>query len=161
MDLEATVAEIAPNLLRYCVGITGDPALGEEIAQDALTVLVARWRNQGPPRSTQAFVYTVAKRLAWRTKWRHRFLVPLDLLVNGHNLSPDPEVVVRNREELDEALAAMKRLPAKDREALLLVVAGELDVSEAADVLSISHSALKMRVHRARRRLSSLLEKQT
>ena len=97
----------------------------------------------------------------WRAKWRHRLLVPLDLLVNGRHLGPDPEVVASSREDLGEVLAAMKRLPARDREALLLVVAGELNVGEAAEVLSISHSALKMRVHRARQRLSSLLEKHT
>jgi len=52
----------------------------------------------------------------------------------------------------------MRRLPGKDREALLLVAAGELGLAESARVLGISLSALKMRVHRARKRLQQLLE---
>ena len=156
MDLESTLAEIAPNLLRYCVGVSGDPAEGEEVAQEALTALVAEWRKNGPPRSCKAFVYTVAKRVAWRVRWRKRFLAPLGVVVDGHE--PDPEEAFSRRRELEEALAAMKCLPGRDREALLLASAGELGVKEAAGVLGISISAFKMRVHRARQRLKQYLE---
>jgi DNA-binding CsgD family transcriptional regulator len=51
----------------------------------------------------------------------------------------------------------MRRLPGRDREALLLVATGELGLAESARVLGISLSALKMRVHRARKRLAQLL----
>jgi RNA polymerase sigma-70 factor (ECF subfamily) len=62
------------------------------------------------------------------------------------------------RSELSRALAALGRLPVRDREALLLVAAGGLATVEAARVLGVSPGALKMRVHRARKRLTELLE---
>jgi RNA polymerase sigma-70 factor (ECF subfamily) len=61
--------------------------------------------------------------------------------------------------ELSRIAAALRRLPARDREALLLAAAGELGTAEAARVVGISSSAYKMRLHRARRRLHELLER--
>ena len=63
-----------------------------------------------------------------------------------------------SRTELGRTLAALRRLSGKDREALLLAAAGELGLGDTARVLGISLSALKMRIHRARKRLQQLLE---
>jgi len=40
VDLEATLRDIAPRLLRYCAGSLRDASLGEEIAQESLAALV-------------------------------------------------------------------------------------------------------------------------
>mgnify|MGYP001819043924 CR=1 FL=1 len=53
---------------------------------------------------------------------------------------------------------ALASLPERQRQALLLAATGDLDVRSAAQVLGISESAFKMRVHRARRRLVSRME---
>jgi len=158
MDLEATLTDLAPSLLRYCTGASGDSAAGEELAQEALTALVSHWRRHGPPDSPQSFVYVVARRLSRRWRWRRRFLVPLERLVNGHHPGPDPEAVTCRRKELHETLAAVRSLPERERQAMLLVIAGDLGVGAASGILGISPSAFKMRVHRARRRLLRHLE---
>jgi RNA polymerase sigma-70 factor (ECF subfamily) len=158
MDLEATLTDLAPSLLRYCTGASGDPAAGEELAQEALTALVSHWRRHGPPDSPRSFVYVVARRLSRRWKWRRRLLVPLERLVNGHQPDPDPEAITCRRKQLQETLEAVGTLPERDRQAMLLVMTGDLDVGSAANVLGISPSAFKMRVHRARRRLLRHLE---
>lgn len=154
MDLEETVRELAPQLLRYALGQTGDPALAEEAAQDALTALVQRWRRHGPPDSPAAFAFAVARRRAFRAGLQRRLLQPIQFLLEGPSPLPGPEEEAVGRADLGNTLAAMRRLPGKDREALLLVAAGELG---RARVLGISLSALKMRVHRARKRLTQLL----
>lgn len=158
MDLEATITELAPRLLRYCVGRSSDPALGEEVAQEALSALVDRWRRHGPPESSSAFVFSVARRRAQRALWKRRLLEPLEAIVDGHSPGPDPEERTLHRSELARTLAKLDQLPAREREALLLVAAGELDTAGAAEVLGIGISALKMRVHRARQHLHQLLE---
>jgi RNA polymerase sigma-70 factor (ECF subfamily) len=158
MDLEATLTGLAPELLRYCTGASGDPAAGEELAQEALTALVSQWRRHGPPDSSRAFVFVVARRLVRRRKWRRRLLVPLEYLANGHHPDPDPEAVTCRRNELQETLTAIRSLPERERQAMLLVMGGDPVVEVAAGVLGISRSAFKMRVHRARRRLMRHLE---
>jgi RNA polymerase sigma-70 factor (ECF subfamily) len=158
MDLDATLTDLAPKLLRYCLGVAADRSLAEEAAQDALTALVHRWRRHGPPDSPPAFAFTVARRRARRARLKQRLLEPLGKLENGHQPKPDPERLAVDRDRLRHTFGALDRLPRGHRDALLLVAAGELDVAAAAEVLGISHSALKMRVHRARQKLRDLLE---
>lgn len=161
MDLTSEVEVIAPRLLRYCLGATGDPALAEEAAQEALAALVQRWRRQGPPESPAAFAFAIARRRAWRFKVRRRLFEPLQALFDGHSPEPGPEAEATSRAELDRTLKALRRLPGADREALLLVAAGELALEDGARLLGISKPALKMRLHRARQRLQSLLKERT
>jgi len=158
MELESAVKELAPQLLRYSLGRTGDAGLAEEVAQDALAALVQRWRRHGPPDCPAAFAFAVARRRAGRINLQRRLLEPLHALLDGHSPLPGPEERATLRTDLARTLAALRRLSGPDREVLLLVGVAELGPTEGARVLGISVSALKMRVHRARKRLLQLLE---
>ena len=158
MDLESAIERLAPELLRFCTGLTRDPAEGEELAQEALASLVRYWRTQGPPQSPAAFAYTVARRQAHRWRSRLRRFLPSDLLESRHHPAPGPEATSMHTERLQGALRALGKLTERDREAILLAADPELAVEEAARVLGINPSAFKMRVHRARQRLCSLME---
>jgi RNA polymerase sigma-70 factor (ECF subfamily) len=157
MELETAVRELAPQLLRYSLGRTGDASLAEEVSQDALTALVQRWRRHGPPDCPAAFAFAVARRRAGRLLLQRRWMEPLHALLDGHSPLPGPEERATLSLDLGRTLAALRKLPRRDREALLLVGVGELGPTEGARVLGITVSALKMRVHRARRRLQQLL----
>lgn len=164
-DLETTVSEIAPGLLRYCRSRERDPATAEETAQDALVALVDRWRRLGPPDRPAAFVFTIARRRLARRAVRRRLGSPIDALFGPSDevvhptVDPtvDPERRSVARDELARVRAGIEELRPKLREALLLVAAGGLDTASAARVLGISPSALKMRVQRARAKLEDHL----
>jgi RNA polymerase sigma factor (sigma-70 family) len=158
MDLETAVAELAPQLLRYGLGRTGDSGLAEEVAQDALAALVERWRRLGAPDCPAAFAFAVARRRAGRALLRRRLLEPLQRLREVASRLPGPEESATVRAELGLVLAALRRLPRRDQEALLLVATGDLGTAAASRVLGISMPAFKMRLHRARQRLKQLLE---
>jgi RNA polymerase sigma-70 factor (ECF subfamily) len=158
LDMEVAVRELAPQLFRYSLGRTRDAGLAEEVAQDALAALVQRWRRHGPPECPAAFAFAVARRRAGRLNLQRRLLEPLHALLDGHSPLPGPEETATQRTALGRTLTAMRKLPGRDREALLLVGAGELGPTEGARVLGISVSALKMRLHRARKRLLQILE---
>lgn len=158
MELETTLEQLAPRLLRYCLGLSGKRAQAEDAAQEALAALIGRWQRHGPPDDPAAFTFTVARRRLKRRLWRgHRF-ASLDEVAGFADLAPSPESRSIGGARLARTLDALGRLGAGERDALLLVAAGELDVAEAAAVLGIGRSALKMRVHRARQRLKHLLE---
>jgi RNA polymerase sigma-70 factor (ECF subfamily) len=78
--------------------------------------------------------------------------------VGARDSGPDPESAAIARDARAHALAAIRKLPARDREVLLLVVAGGLSTAQAADTLGVSPSALKVRTFRARQRLAALME---
>jgi RNA polymerase sigma-70 factor (ECF subfamily) len=158
VDLENTIRELTPGLIRYCTARTRDRSLAEEIAQESLAALVQRWRRRGAPDFPQAFVFAVARRRATRAIFSRRLWLPLHLLAGSRDHAPDPEEVALGRSGCSTLLRAFERLSAGDREALLVVAIGGLKTSEAARVLRISESALKMRTLRARQRLRALME---
>jgi RNA polymerase sigma-70 factor (ECF subfamily) len=117
--------------------------------------------------------------------WLHRILVntclmklrarrrkpeqPLDPLLpsfleDGHHAAhPRPwdaaaDAILELREEREFVRAAIDRLPVSYRTVLLLRDIEELDSEEAAQVLGITTGALKVRLHRARQALRTLLE---
>lgn len=91
MDLDHVLADLAPRLLRYATGRTGDPGLGEEIAQETLTALVQRWRRLGPPDSPEAFVFAIARRRAGRAVLKRRLLLPLSAVAHHADSTRNPE----------------------------------------------------------------------
>jgi RNA polymerase sigma-70 factor (ECF subfamily) len=70
------------------------------------------------------------------------------------SVQPSAETQAVDRQH---TLAALRRLPEVDREALLLVAWDGLDYAQAATVLGVSRSAFATRLVRARRRLDALL----
>lgn len=161
-SLEELITELTPGILRYCRARTGDPALAEEVAQEALAALVSRWRRGRPPDSPAAFVFTIARRRAARqVRWR-RLTAPLDSLFGGGDSradpQPTPETRASDRQRLERVQTLLSELSSRDREVLLLAAAGDLDTATAARALGISPSAYKMRLHRARRRLERLVD---
>jgi RNA polymerase sigma-70 factor, ECF subfamily len=158
VDLENIIRELTPGLLRYCRARTRDRNLAEEIAQESLVALIMRWNSHGAPESAKAFLFAVARRKAARAIFRRRLLLPLQILAGSRDHAPDPEEAVLHRDGYTQLARALEQLPARDREALLIVAVGDLNTSEAARVLGISESALKMRTLRARQRLHALME---
>jgi len=158
VDLDGTIGELAPRVLRYVVARLGDVSLAEEVAQESLAALVRHWRNGGPPESAEAFVFAVARRRTGRAVWRRRLSVPLEQVLGVRDARPTPEARIISRAEGDRVRAALGRLSRRDREALLMVAVAELTMADAAVALGLSLSAVKMRVHRARARLTALLE---
>ncbi len=83
MDLEAVATALAPRLIGYVLARTGCRGTAEDIAQDALTALVRRWRQIGPPESPDAFAFAIARRRAGRAVARRALLAPIDAWVNS------------------------------------------------------------------------------
>jgi RNA polymerase sigma-70 factor (ECF subfamily) len=158
VELDATVRELAPKVLGYCILETGDAALAEEISQDTLTALVQRWRRYGPPDSPAAFVFAIARRRSARAVFRRRVWLPLEsaLAVFDHRANPEQRAIRLGERHL--MVQALARLGRADRQVLLLLAVGDVGLEEAAGVLGISLSAVKMRALRARKRLRELLE---
>jgi len=158
VDLEGTIAELAPRVLRYANARLGDAALAEDVAQESLAALVRACRNGGAPRSAEAFVFAIARRRAGRAAWRRHLWAPLELAFAVRTEAPSPEARAIVKDEVLRIRRALGRLPARDREAILLVAVGGLSMADAAAALGLSISAVKMRVSRARARLASTLE---
>ena len=155
VDLDEVARSLAPRLIAYALGRTGCRGTAEDIAQDALTALVRRWRQAGPPQSPDAFVFAIAKRRAGRAILRRALTSPLDVLRGVARDEPAVDRAYEDRADLATVLAALRTLPRVDREALLLRLVGDLPFTDIAVLMNTSPAAVKMRISRARRRLAA------
>lgn len=69
-----------------------------------------------------------------------------------------PGVTPEDAAQAAEIMAAIRRLPDKLRDAVLLVAGEGLTHAEAAEVLECRENTVSWRIHEARKRLSKLLE---
>lgn len=158
MELDAVARALAPRLIGYALARTGRLDTAEDVAQDALTALVRRWRQSGPPESPDAFAFAIARRRASRVVARRALTAPLDVIRGIAGTEPSAEHTSEHRAELVVVRSALRSLSRSDREALLLRSVGELSFEHIAAVVGASPAAVKMRISRARRRLAALVQ---
>jgi RNA polymerase sigma-70 factor (ECF subfamily) len=161
VELEAVAAALAPRLTAYAMARTGSRETAEDIAQEALTALVRRWRTLGPPEQPDAFAFSIAKRRAGRANARRLLLAPLDILRERPGDTPSAEQLAVDRSELTVVLSAIRTLSRGDREAMLLRAVGRLGFDEIAAITKSTPAAVKMRISRARRTLTMRLPEQS
>ncbi len=150
-EIEALYRKHASAVFRFAWGLSGDPAVAEEIVAETFVRLLAR-----PPRiETQtalAYLLAIARNTFVSGYRRRRREVPLpEELVAPES---DPGRRLDERARLETVQRALGELPEGERSALLLRVDHDLAYEEIAAALGISISAAKVRVHRARLRLA-------
>jgi RNA polymerase sigma-70 factor, ECF subfamily len=133
-------------LLRLMFAMTGNGVEAEELAQEAMTRALERWDRVSAMTSPAGYVYRTAvnlnrsrlRRLRRQLRWSR------DLAGSSH---PDPETV-------GAVVAALAKLPTPQREALLMVEWLGLGADEAGQILGVSPSSVRSRVHRAKAALA-------
>jgi len=162
-QLEAEIQELAPRLLRFCYARSRSWAIAEDVSQEVLTALVRRWRRYGAPDSPGAFCFGIARRRVARQLGRQDRELPWDehAARSERDRQPEqPDARLLRTERVHRQLTELQKLSPEDREALLLVVAGGLELKAVAQMLNIGLGALKMRIHRARKKLKNGLQRE-
>lgn len=132
-----------------------DAALADDLAQDGL---LRAWKARGsfaPGTSMKAWTFMIVRNAFYSDKrraWRTEALEP-GVAENTLIASSNPDATL----ELDDLRRALALLGDEQREALVLVAAGELSYEEAAAVSGTAVGTVKSRVSRARDRLAELL----
>lgn len=139
------------RLMRAMWFLTGSRAEGEDLAQEAMARACERWDKMQGVANRAAYVYRIAFNLNRR---RLRTLVPSWLVSSEGAPVHDPAGDVARRTDL---LQAIRRLPRKQREALLLVEWLGLSAEEAGQVLDVEPVSIRVRLHRARNDLRRML----
>ncbi len=156
-EFERFVADCATSLLRSAYLMTGDSFAAEDLLQLALLRTARRWRSA--QQAPEAYARRVLLNLV-RDRWRHsaRRVAerPLaDAARTGRDLlSSDHAEGVAAREEVIDAVA---RLPAEQREVLVLRFYADLSVAETAAATGTSEGTVKSRTSRALAHMRELL----
>jgi RNA polymerase sigma-70 factor (ECF subfamily) len=143
-------------ILAYALRRVEDREDADVVAETFLTA----WRRLAEvPSGTGArlWLYVVARHVIANLRRSERRRTRLGRRL-GESLRTELATHPAPSGEAAEALRAMAELGEEDRELLLLVSWDGLSPSEAAGVLEISSLAARSRLHRARRRLRTLIE---
>lgn len=160
LDADAALTQLFrahyPSLLRLAVLLADDRATAEDLVQDAFVRMHRAWGRLRDPDKALAYLRTCVvngsrsrlRRL--RTARRNAEPRPTD--------APSAEVVAAERQEHADVYAALHRLPARQRQVLVLRYYGELSEAEIAAALDISAGAVKSHAHRGIAALEHALE---
>jgi RNA polymerase sigma-70 factor (ECF subfamily) len=150
------LVQLIPHLRAFARTLAGDPTAADDLAQDAMMKAWDARASYQMGTNMKAWTFMILrnqfyseKRRSWRStqldqEAAERTLIAID----------DPESPVH----LDEMRLAIKKLPAEQREALILVGAGGFAYEEAADICGCAVGTVKSRVSRARRALHEIME---
>ena len=145
-----------PRLRAFARTLTGDHAHGEDLAQE--TVMRA-WRARDSfmlDSNMEAWLFRILRNLNISRIRQSKRRQEEDLELSSWRLAAhdDPSSSV----SLNDLRQALNRLPAEQREALVLVGAGGWSYEEAAAYAECPLGTMKSRVFRARRALAAFVE---
>ena len=146
------------KLLRMAYLISGSYADSEDIVQETFVIC---WANRGrirDPKHFSSWLYKTMTREAWRYCKKSRREQPMEEVFGeqepgGSSLLE--EVVARSRDQ--ELYEAIKKLPVKQRTAVILYYFNELSTKEAAAVMGCLEGTVKSRLYTAREYLKKEL----
>jgi RNA polymerase sigma-70 factor (sigma-E family) len=129
------------RLVRLSFLLIHDHGRAEEVVQDAFVALHGRWRRLRDPHKTLAYLRQAVVNRS-RSELRHR------AVVDRNPVQPQPpresaeDTAIADSVRAD-LLAAVDRLPRRQREVLILRYFLDLSEAEIADALSISRGSVK------------------
>lgn len=153
--MRGLLEEHVPRVYRFALRLTGDPHQAEDLTQETF---LRAWRGRKrlrDPDALRLWLFKIAVNL-WRDRVRRarRAPQPADSPIDGQaSPSASPVQQALQREEVARALTALDSLPPRQREVLYLNAREALSIAQIADVLGVSHEAVKSSLSLARKRM--------
>ena len=146
---------LIPHLRAFARSLCKDPTAADDLAQEALAKAWKARDSFEPGTSLKAWTFMILRNQFYSEKRRSWRTAPLDTEVAENTLlaADNPTAPM----ELLELRAALNKLPADQRDALILVGAGGMAYEEAAQVCQVAVGTIKSRVSRARKALEVML----
>jgi RNA polymerase sigma-70 factor (ECF subfamily) len=158
-DLPALVRDHSGLLYRVALSVLRNPAEAEDVVQDAFVRVLQRRGQLGAIVDMRPWLV----RIAWNLALDRRRKVRPDQMdeafaaaLVARDTPADDALAEATR--IAQVLAAMERLPRREREALLLSAMDELGTAEIAAVLGKSESSVRSLLFRARAHLRDRLK---
>ncbi|HYU56445.1 MAG TPA: SigE family RNA polymerase sigma factor [Actinomycetota bacterium] len=136
----------APDAVRLAYLLTGDRVLAEDLVQDAFVKLAGRFRDLRDPDAFAAYLRRTVVNLT-NSHWRRTRLERAHAEREGRRLRDAP-VAAAGTEERDELWTALRRLPRRQRAAIVLRYYEDLSEARIAEVLGVRPGTVKSLVSR-------------
>lgn len=147
---------IIPSLRAFARGLCGNRDLADDMVQDAMARAWAARQSYTPGSNFRAWMFMILRNHYYTT-----------LRKNARMVSWDPEIAERvlvaaptqqDGLNVQDVQAALLKLPAEQREVLLLIGANGVSYEEAAEIMGCAIGTIKSRLARGRVALAALIE---
>jgi RNA polymerase sigma-70 factor (ECF subfamily) len=144
-----------PSLRAFAISLSGNVDRADDLVQETLLRALANIDSFEPGTNLPAWLFTILRNL-FRSEYRKRRREVEDSDGRfAETLKTHPEQ--NSRIEFEEFQQALAKLPADQREALILVGASGFSYEETAEICGCAVGTVKSRVNRARVKLAELL----
>lgn len=148
------------RVFRFAYRMTGSPEMARDVTHSAfVSLLQAPGRYDAARAGLGTYLCAAARNLSLRhasRAWRERPLSSALGLRSTGEASPEQGLLVEERARL--VRDAVQALAPLHREVLILAEYEELELSRIAEIVDAEVGAVKVRLHRARRKLRAALE---
>jgi RNA polymerase sigma-70 factor (sigma-E family) len=147
------------SLVRLAALLVRDVATAEEVVQDSFVAMHGGWRRLRDSEKALSYLrQSVVNRS--RSVLRHR------VVVDRNAPKPPPDMPSAEHGaiallERSAVIAALRTLPARQREALVLRFYGDMSEAQIAETMQISKGAVKSHTARAMATLRTVLERES
>ncbi len=141
------------RFLSYLIRRVGDYHLACDLMQESFTRLYEKYRSDD---LTPQLLYTIGRNLAIDALRRREKPGSVSEVDDPPDESQERNLLVRD--EYRRVLAAMRQLEDDERDLLSLVVSSEMPYREVALITGMSEANVKVKIHRARKKLRACLE---
>lgn len=154
-QLKADLLGAIPNLRAFAVSLCGNPDRADDLVQETL---VKAWSNLGSfveGTNMPAWLFTILRNIYYSEYRKRRREVADSEGAIAARLATAP--AQNGHMDFLDFREALQKLPADQREALVLIGASGMSYEEAAGICNCAVGTMKSRVNRARNRLIELL----
>ena len=150
------------SLVRLARLLLGDPGAAEEVVQDAFVKLQVGWSRLRDPEHAPAWLRSAVLNGA-RSRLRHVQVRRRHLSAAAGAPTPDTggaDAAAVEGDERRRMMAALRTLPPRQREALVLKFYLDLSEAETAATMGVSAGSVKTHVHRGLAALETVLQEE-
>ena len=151
----------ALGMIRLAHIMLGDRQSAEDVVQEAFCGLYRRWSHLTDPGSAVHYVRSAVLNQCRSVLRRRTASQAQRQAASNPESVRSAESAVLTREERDEIMRAVRRLPPRQREALVLRFYLDLSAEETATTMGISPSSVRSATHRALASLGRMLQEQS
>lgn len=145
-----------PRVVAVVSSLTGDRAAAEDIVQEAFATAMRRWATVSGYERPGDWVKRVAVNRAISRFRRRQSETRALTRFAGHDDEPSFAPEAEPWED-DPLWAAVRRLPRRQAQAIVLVYVDDLSLERVAEILECSIGSVKTHLHRGRQRLAAEL----
>ncbi|MFP5236820.1 MAG: RNA polymerase sigma factor [Acidobacteriota bacterium] len=161
--LAALVEQYAPTLYRVAFSVLRNAADAEDAVQEAFLRVLRHRDNLDDVRDHRVWLIRIVWNIVLDRKRRAKTRPETDDVSDLARVLPATGLSADERaaaaEHHAQVLREVEKLPAKEREVLILSAFEELNSVEIAEVLGITESSVRSRLFRARNLMADLLQR--